>query len=167
MRRKRVAADPVCILGILLLVAAPTAYGLLSAAQASTPAAPAGALHLEDGTAIKIRLSQSLSSATAQDNDRVSFDVLEEVKVGDLLVIPKGSPVLGTVTEAQAKRRMGRGGKLDVNIDSVRLADGEKAALRGVKDSKGGGHGGAMTGAMVRNGPGDVARRASLSAHAW
>jgi hypothetical protein len=44
---------------------------------------------------------------------------------------------------------MGRGGKLNVNIDSVRLADGEKVALRAVKDTKGGGHVGAMTGAMV------------------
>jgi len=44
---------------------------------------------------------------------------------------------------------MGRGGKLDINIDSVRLVDGEKVALRAVKDGKGGGHVGAMTGAMV------------------
>jgi hypothetical protein len=79
----------------------------------------------------------------------VNFDVLEEVKVGNLVVIPKGSIGWGTVTDAQAKRRMGRGGKLDVNIDSVRLADGEKATLRGVKDVKGGGHGGAMTGGIV------------------
>jgi hypothetical protein len=44
---------------------------------------------------------------------------------------------------------MGRGGKLNVNIDSVRLTDGEKVALRAVKDTQGGGHVGAMTGAMV------------------
>jgi hypothetical protein len=106
-------------------------------------------LRLEDGTPVKVRLSQSISSATAQTNDRVDFDVLEEVKIGNLAVIPKGSIAWGTVTDAQAKRRMGRGGKLDVNIDSVRLADGEKAALRGVKDVKGGGHGGAMTGGIV------------------
>jgi len=56
---------------------------------------------------------------------------------------------MATVTEAQAKRRMARGGKLDVNIDDVRLADGEKAPLRAVKEAKGGGHTGAMTGAMV------------------
>jgi hypothetical protein len=79
----------------------------------------------------------------------VDFDVLEEVKVGNLVVIPKGSIAWGTVTDAQAKRRMGRGGKLDVNIEYVRLADSEKAALRGVKDVKGGGHGGAMTGGIV------------------
>jgi hypothetical protein len=82
-------------------------------------------------------------------DDRVDFDVLEEVKVNDVLVIPKGSVAWGTVTEAQAKRRMARGGKLDVNIDAVRLADGEKAALRGVKDVKGGGHTGGMTAGIV------------------
>jgi len=69
--------------------------------------------------------------------------------VKDTLVIPKGGIAWGTVTEAQAKRRMARGGKLDVNIDAVRLVDGEKTPLRAVKDVKGGGHTGAMTGAMV------------------
>jgi hypothetical protein len=71
------------------------------------------------------------------------------VKVGDVLVIPKGSVALGTVTEAQAKRRMARGGRLNINIDSVRLINGDKAALRAVKEVKGGGHTGAMTGGIV------------------
>ncbi len=79
----------------------------------------------------------------------MDFEVLEDVSAKDTLVIPKGSIAWGTVTEAQPKRRMARGGKLDVNIDAVRLADGEKAPLRAVKDVKGGGHTGAMTGAMV------------------
>jgi hypothetical protein len=44
---------------------------------------------------------------------------------------------------------MARGGKLNVNIDDVRLSDGERAPLRAVKEAKGGGHTGAMTGAIV------------------
>jgi hypothetical protein len=104
---------------------------------------------LEDGTPIKLRLQETISSADAQVDQRVDFDVLEEVKLNDLLVIPKGSVAWGTVTEAEPKRRMARGGKLNVNIDAVRLADGEKAALRGVKEVKGGGHTGAMTGGIV------------------
>jgi hypothetical protein len=79
----------------------------------------------------------------------VDFEVLEDVKVGDINIIPKGSVAWGTVTEAQAKRRMARGGKLDINIDDVRLVDGEKAALRAVKEVKGGGHTGAMTAGIV------------------
>jgi hypothetical protein len=69
--------------------------------------------------------------------------------VNNVLVIPKGGMASATVTEAQSKRRMARGGKLDINIDNVRLADGEKAALRAVKEAKGGGHTGAMTGGIV------------------
>jgi hypothetical protein len=44
---------------------------------------------------------------------------------------------------------MARGGKLDINIDSVRMANGEAVALRAVKNLSGGGHTGAMTGAMI------------------
>jgi hypothetical protein len=54
-----------------------------------------------------------------------------------------------TVTEAQHKRRMARGGKLNVNIDDVRLVDGQRAPLRAVKETQGGGHTGAMTGAII------------------
>ena len=114
--------------------------------------ARAPGFRLEDGTPVRLRLQRTISSADAQVNDQVDFDILEEVKVNEVVVIPKGGLAWGTVTEAQAKRRMARGGKLNVNIDSVRLADGEKAALRAVKEVKGGGHTGAMTGAMVATG---------------
>jgi hypothetical protein len=119
-----------------------------SNSSSSQPAKGTG-FRLEDGTPVKLRLQRTVSSADAQVNDTVDFDVLEEVKVNDLVVIPKGSVALGTVTEAQPKRRMGRGGKLNVNIDAVRLADSEKAALRAVKEAKGGGHAGAMTAGIV------------------
>ncbi len=64
-------------------------------------------------------------------------------------MISRGAIALGTITEAEHKKSMGRGGKLNVNIDSVKLRDGEKVALRAVKDNQAGGHIGAMTGAMV------------------
>jgi PEGA domain len=107
------------------------------------------AFGLEDGTPIKLRLTRNLSSADATTGDRVDFEVLEDIKVKDVIVVPRGGLALATVTEAQHKRRMARGGKLDVNIDDVRLIDGEKAPLRAVKEVKGGGHTGAMTGAMI------------------
>jgi len=104
---------------------------------------------LEDGTPIKLRLTRNISSADATTGDRVDFEVLEDIKVKDVIVVPRGGLALATITEAQHKRRMARGGKLDVNIDDVRLIDGEKAPLRAVKEAKGGGHTGAMTGAMI------------------
>jgi PEGA domain len=44
---------------------------------------------------------------------------------------------------------MARGGKLDINIDYVKLVDRERAPLRAVKAVQGGGHTAAMTGGIV------------------
>jgi len=104
---------------------------------------------LEDGTPVKLRINRTISSADAHLGDTVDFEVLDEVNVNGTVVVPKGGLAFATVTEAQGKRRMARGGKLDINIDYVKLVSGEKAALRAVKDLKGGGHTGAMVGGMV------------------
>jgi hypothetical protein len=104
---------------------------------------------LEDGMPVKLRINRTISSGDAHAGDTVDFEVLEDISVNGTLVIPKGGLAFATVTEAQAKRRMARGGKLDINIDYVKLVSSEKAALRAVKDMKGGGHTGAMVGGMV------------------
>jgi hypothetical protein len=98
---------------------------------------------------VTLRLGRSLSSADAHAGDRVDFEVAEEVSVNRIVVIPKDSPASGTVIAAHKKRRMGRAGKLDVSIDGVQLADGEKVTLRAVKESQGGSHTGIMAGGMV------------------
>jgi len=134
-----------------LLILSMVAFPPFIYAQSTPPGnSPTGSvLLLEDGTPIKLRLSRTISSAEERVGNEVDFDVLEEVRIVDKLVIPKGSLALGTVTVAEEKKRMGRGGKLDINIDSVRLANGQKAALRAIKNAKGGGHVGAMTGAII------------------
>lgn len=104
---------------------------------------------LEEGTPVRLRINRTVSSADAHVGDTVDFEVLDDVSVNGTLVVPKGGLAFATVTEAQAKRRMARGGKLDINIDYVKLASGEKAALRAVKDVSGGGHTGGMVGGML------------------
>jgi hypothetical protein len=104
---------------------------------------------LEDETPIRLRLNRTISSAEAHTGDTLDFETLDDITVNGTLVIPKGGLAFATVTEAQAKRRMARGGKLDINIDYVKLVSGDKAALRAVKDVKGGGHTGGMVGGMV------------------
>ena len=104
---------------------------------------------LEADTPVKLVLSETISSADERVGNLVNFEVVEDVMVNGVVVIPRGSNAWATVTVAEPKKRMGRGGKLDINIDKVRLADGEKVLLRAVKGGKGGGHQGAMVGAMV------------------
>jgi hypothetical protein len=93
-----------------------------------------------------------MSSKDAKVDDRVDFEVFEDVKIGDVVVIERGATAIATVTEAHPKRRMGRAGKLHINIDYVRLPTGEKVLLRAVKGGSGGNHIAAMTGAMVATG---------------
>jgi PEGA domain len=111
-----------------------------------------GQFILQDATPIKLRLNRNVSSADAHEGDSVDFEVLEDVAANGIVVIPKGSTAIGTVTEAQPKRRMGRAGKLEIVLDYVRLADTEKAAVRAVKDAKGGSHTVGMTAGIVATG---------------
>jgi hypothetical protein len=116
---------------------------------ASQPVKPPLAFGLDDGTPVRLRINRTISSEDAKVVDTVDFEVLEDVNSHDVILIPRGGIALATITEAQSKRRMGRAGKLNVNIDNVKLVDGEKVALRAVKEVKGGSHTGAMTGAIV------------------
>ena len=114
--------------------------------------APQSPFVLGDGTPVKLRLNRTMSSADAKTGETVDFEVLEDIKVGVIVVVPHGGIAWATVTEAHPKRRVGRGGKLSINIDSVRLVTGEKAALRAIKETQGAGRAGAMTGAIVASG---------------
>jgi len=128
--------------------------------QAAQPAAPqqtaetsnftsAKGFVLEDATPVKMRINRTISSGDAKAGDTVDFEVLQDISVNGTLVIPKGGLAFATVTEAQSKRRMGRAGKLDINIDYVKLVTGDKAALRAVKEVQGGSHTVGMTAGIV------------------
>lgn len=129
-------------------VAQASAQGAVPAAapSASTPPSPHTLL---DGTPVKMRISETISSSDAKVGQEIPFEVLEDVDVDGVPVIAKGANAIAVVTSAEHKRSMGRAGKLDISISYVRLRDQERASLRAVKDVKGGGHVGAMTGAIV------------------
>jgi PEGA domain len=127
----------------------PAATTAAAPTEPAKPAAPPPPNTLLDGTAVKLRLAETISSSSAKVGQQIPFEVTEDVMVEGITVLPKGAQALASVTDASPKKSMGRGGKLNVNVDSARLADGEKVQLRAVQDNKGGGHVGAMTGAMV------------------
>ncbi len=111
------------------------------------------AIVVPESTPVRLRLTRNLSSAHTRTADVVSFEVLEDVtiknKIGTFIVIERGAIALGTITETDPKRRLGRSGMIEVTIDSVRLADGDKIALRAVAEADRHGHVGAMVGVMV------------------
>jgi PEGA domain-containing protein len=110
---------------------------------------PEGYPILQDGTPIRLRLTRTLSSADSKAGDRIDFEVVEPVVLDGITVVPQGSIAWGTVTDAEHKKRMTRGGKLAIEITEVQLANLQKAKLRATREAKGGGHTGVMGGAMV------------------
>ncbi|HMH42981.1 MAG TPA: PEGA domain-containing protein [Pyrinomonadaceae bacterium] len=120
-------------------------------APPTTPATPRPplAFGLAEDTPVRLKLTRTMSSQDAKVDEKVDFEVVEDVKIGDVVVIQHGGMAIATVTEAKPKARMGKAGKLNMNIDYVQLVSGEKVPLRAVKGGSGGNHTGAMTGAIV------------------
>jgi hypothetical protein len=157
MKRKLIASALIAVLAGLPVV--PDAMAYAEGSEAASPEnlqavtiegqRPVENSILRDGTPVKLRLSQSISSADARTGQEIPFEVMEDIEVDGVTVLPKGANAIGVVTEAESRRSMGRAGKLDMSISYARLKTNEKVALRAVKEAKGGSHTGAMTGAMV------------------
>jgi len=106
-------------------------------------------IEIPSGTKVSCRLEQNISSADAEQGQQVQLSTTEDVKVGDVVVIPQNSTVVGTIVQAQGKRNMGRTGKLDFSIDKVRAVDGEFIPLRYTLNKKEGGSTATSTGVMT------------------
>jgi hypothetical protein len=133
-------------------VEAPAASGV--AAIGPVPAQTQTYDHtLQDGTPVKLQLTRALSSADSKAGQEISFEVVDDIDVEGVTVLHRGSSAIGVVTEAEAKKRMGRAGKLNFTITSVQLADDEKVALRAVNDAKGDSRVKGMTALMVSGVP--------------
>jgi hypothetical protein len=107
--------------------------------QAAAPARAAES-RLPDGTRIGVRLMEQISSATYRDNDPVNFSIIEDVVVDGQVVIRQGTPVRGVIVEAEAKRRMGRAGKMMYTVNETKAIDRSPIRLRAVQDRRGDSH---------------------------
>ena len=112
-------------------------YHFANTLQAATQLVPSeptlsfGPLHvIGDGTAIRLRLEQTLISGEVNVGDRVSFEVLDDVVVDGTLIIRGGSIAIGGVTLSRDKRPFGRAGRLRLTLDYVLAASKEGIRLR-------------------------------------
>jgi hypothetical protein len=90
----------------------------------------AAGIELKDGTAIRLKQMQTITSADARAGQLVSFEVLEDVRVGNTTVINQGTLVVATIVEAKSKKIFGRKGKLSLRFDYVQAVDGSRVPLR-------------------------------------
>ena len=120
----------------------------LSAQQLSPPAT----LLIPDGTAVELRLTESVSSAHARAGDALNFFVVKDVTVGDFTVIKAGTLARGHITGVKGRRLLGIGGQISLTLDSLTLENGDRVKLRASKIVKGRSRTNLMLGAMVATG---------------
>jgi len=125
---------------------------LVPCVSAQDIAAIPGMLVIPDGTPVKLRLAESVSSAHARVGDPLGFVVVRDVSVGGFTVIPAGTMAHGSVTEVKGRRFLGMGGQVSLKLDSVDLVNGDRVGLSASKKVKGGSRTKLMVGAMIVTG---------------
>jgi hypothetical protein len=114
---------------VTLLIAG---FALRSEAQAPSPQGAAANITpvnvvLADGTAVKLRLGSAFTGVRVGES--LELEVAENVRVSDVVVIPKGSVGNAQVTNLRSGANA-RGGWIDINLESVTLADGQRVPIR-------------------------------------
>jgi LssY C-terminus len=106
-------------------------------------------LIIPDGTPVKLRLAESVSSAHARVGDLLDFIVVRDVSVGGFTIIQAGTMARGSITGVKGRRLLGIGGKVSLQLDSVELFNGDRVGLRAKKEVKGGSRTKLMVGGMI------------------
>jgi hypothetical protein len=88
-------------------------------------------LKIQDGTIIRVTFTEELSSEKNHPGDSVPCEIAEDLKVGEVVAIAKGTPVTGQVSQAEKKGGWGKSGTLAFSIDYVKAIDGNNVRLRG------------------------------------
>lgn len=127
--------------------------GLVSAcaAIAFVPGVLMGA-RLPEGTDVRLQVTDKISSATATEGQRFGLVVDENVLVGGMVVIPRGSKAVGTVMNAHKRGHMGKAGELNVQINYVLIGD-QRIPLRASSGREGDSKVGATVALTVIFGP--------------
>ncbi len=87
-------------------------------------------LTLKDGTPVKLAVAKEVNSSTHDAGDTFGLTVLEDVRVGDTVVIPSGTPATAEITWRTGKGAFGKSGKLEFAMRSVEL-DGQSIPVTG------------------------------------
>ena len=93
------------------------------------------AFSLKKGTPVRLRVVSAISSAAAGITDRVDLEVVQDVLVDGIVVIPKGSKAQGFVAQVMSGQMWGAG-RLEIYPGFVRTRKGETVSVNGLTEAK-------------------------------
>jgi hypothetical protein len=107
-----------------------------AAAPASTGPDANGKYMLREGEDVNLTFAQDLSSKTSSEGDPVALTLVDDLKVGNVVVAKAGAHAFGEVTRAEKSGMMGKAGELNLRLDYIKVGD-VKIRLRGTKGKEG------------------------------
>jgi len=122
-----------------LVACLPGAIVVPCVGQATTPEKPAAGTSkpavsspvvLADGTPVKLKVGPAVNTAALRVGDTIELMVVEDVMVGDVAVVSTSDIATAVVTSQRSRLAKTDANKVDVNLRSVTLPDGERVPLR-------------------------------------
>jgi serine/threonine-protein kinase len=117
--------------------APPIAHATPPAASVPVPSA-APPVTLGDGVPISLALAQDIP-ANAAAGDPVQFKAVDDVRVNETVVIPKGAEASGVIVDAGKKKLLGLGGKMTFRLVTINAVNGQNVSIRATPDRGRGG----------------------------
>jgi hypothetical protein len=109
-------------------------------------------LTLKEGTEVKLKFADAISSKTATEGDPVNLILDEDIKVGEVVVARTGAKAVGQITHAKKSGMLGRAGELSMRLEHLKVDD-TRVRLRGSKGKQGEGKEGTAVVLTVLFGP--------------
>ena len=102
---------------------------LSTACLAQSSADTKASASVPPGTTVQAELLKAVDAKKAKPGDEVVAKVTQEVKANDKVVLPKGSKVMGKVTQAQGRAKGQDESELGLVFDSAVLKDGTQVPI--------------------------------------
>ncbi len=139
--------------GIFVRCIAGLACALIVSSSFGAQEVPPKTIQLPDGTPIHLYLKDDLNSKSSRNGDRIRFQVREDVLVGNVVVVPAGSPAQGHVIAVGHRGMAGHSGRLSFSVDYVAAPDGTKIPVVSKANVSGGSNGKVAAAAAATYGP--------------
>ena len=91
---------------------------------------PEGENELREGTAIRVRMIEDLSTATTRPGTKFSAELMEPLEKNGRIIVPIGSVMHGLVTEVRSGKRISGAAAMHLEPRDITLPDGSEYLLR-------------------------------------
>jgi hypothetical protein len=85
---------------------------------------PSAANELPEGTLLKVRLTQEISTEYTEHNSRFEAELTHPIERHGIVMLPAGAILNGRITEMRSGRHIGKGAAIHLEPESITMPDG-------------------------------------------